>query len=111
MKKNNETLGSIGFFPPEILCKKEYSFNVEFWNIGVMAYYYLFNELPYGLNENIQIIKSTDISKIIFNHKNKIENNNIKYIKILEKIILDCLKFDINERGKNLKQILDENLK
>ena len=110
-EKTNETLGSIGFFPPEILCKKEYSFNVEFWNIGVMAYYYLFNELPYGLNENIQIIKSTDISKIIFNHKNKIENNNIKYIKILEKIILDCLKFDINERGKNLKQILDENLK
>ncbi len=107
-EKTNETLGSVGFFPPEILCKKEYSFNVEYWNIGVMAYYYLFNELPFGFNENIEIIKSTDIEKNIFNHNNKINANNFKSIKYLEKIILDCLKLDINERGKNLKKILEE---
>ena len=77
-------------------------------NIGVMAYYYLFNELPYGFNENIEIIKSTDIEKNIFNHNNKINANNFKSIKYLEKIILDCLKLDINERGKNLKKILEE---
>ncbi len=107
-EKTNETLGSVGFFPPEILCKKEYSFNVEYWNIGVMAYYYLFNELPFGFNENIEIIKSTDIEKNIFNHNNKINANNFKSIKYLEKIILDCLKLDLNERVKNLKKISEE---
>ena len=107
-EKANEALGSVGFFPPEILCKKEYSFNVEYWNIGVMAYYYLFNELPFGFNEGIEKIKSTDIGKIIFNHKNKIKSNNFKYIKNLEKIILDCLKLDINERGKNLTKIIED---
>ena len=109
-EKSNESLGSVGFFPPEVLCKKEYNFNIEYWNIGVMSYYYLFNELPFGMNGKIDIIKNINIEEIILKRETEFNQKFYKFIHILGKITIDCLKLDINERGKNLDKIIMEEI-
>ena len=109
-EKSNESLGSVGFFPPEVLCKKEYNFNIEFWNIGVMSYYYLFNELPFGMNGKIDVIKKINIEEIILKRETEFKQKFYKFIHILGKITIDCLKLDINERGKNLDKIIMEEI-
>ena len=109
-EKSNESLGSVGFFPPEVLCKKEYNFNIEYWNIGVMSYYYLFNELPFGMNGKIDVIKNINIEEIILKRETEFNQKFYKFIHILGKITIDCLKLDINERGKNLDKIIMEEI-
>ncbi len=98
-----EPLGSVGFFPPEILEKKSYSFKIDYWNIGVISFYYLYNNMPFDNCENINEIKNMDLYNILFGNCDNNINNSAKSIK---NIILSCLKIDSINRGENLDKYI-----
>ena len=98
-----EPLGSVGFFPPEILEKKSYSFKIDYWNIGVISFFYLYNNMPFDNCENINEIKNMDLYNILFGGCDNNVNNSAKSIK---NIILSCLKFDSIKRGENLDKYI-----
>ena len=98
-----EPLGSIGFFPPEILEKKSYSFKIDYWNIGVISFFYLYNNMPFDNCENIDEIKNMNLYNILFGNCDNNVNNSVKSIK---NIILSCLTFDSINRGENLDKYI-----
>ena len=101
----NDIFGSFGdIFPPEILEKKPYSFPVDYWNIGVISYYYLYNNYPFEDLKNVNDIKNFNLYKFLFDN---CDNNNINtYDNSIKNIILSCMKIDVNNRGKDLDNYL-----
>ena len=103
----NEALGSYGFFPPEMLMKKEYNLKIEYWNIGIITFYYLFNYFPFGDSKNYNDIKNFNINKFINQHGNGEKKYSV-YVKKMKDIILTCLNLNVNERGCKLNYIINE---
>ena len=94
----NDIFGSFSYFPPEILEKKPYSFFIDYWNIGVFSYFYLYNNVPFEDTKNFNDIKKFDLYKFFFDN---CENNNTNnYANYIKNIILFCMKIDVNKRGK-----------
>ena len=101
----NDIFGSFGYFPPEILEKKSYSFPVDYWNIGVISYFYLYNNIPFENLKNVNDIKKFNLYKFLFDN---CDNNNINnYANSIKNIILSCMKIDMNNRGKDLDNYLN----
>ena len=103
----NDTLGSFGFFPPEILNKKEYNLNIEYWNIGIMTFLYLYNYFPFGECSHYNDIMLFDVNKFI-NEDNKDYGKYNYYVNKMKQIILTCLNLNINDRGCKLNQIIND---
>ena len=100
----NDIFGSFSYFPPEILEKKPYSFSIDYWNIGIISYFYLYNNIPFENINNVNEIKNFDLYKFLFDN---CENNNLnKYANSIKNIILSCMKIDVNNRGKDLDNFL-----
>ena len=59
--KNNisESVGSIFYAAPEIIKNLEYDEKCDLWSLGITLYELLFNELPYGKNPTINMIKQS----------------------------------------------------
>ena len=59
--KNNisESVGSIFYAAPEIIKNLEYDEKCDLWSLGITLYELLFNELPYGKNATINMIKQS----------------------------------------------------
>ena len=105
----NEPLGSYCYFPPEMLLGNKYPLKVEYWNIGIITFYYLFNFFPFGQSDNVLEIQNFNICKFI--KQQNLDNVNGKYSIFIQKmkdIIITCLNLDINKRGYNLNNILQE---
>ena len=98
-EKINEFLGSYGYFSPEIIEKKSYSFETDFWNLGIISFYFLYNFNPFKNCESINEIKQFDLCKFLNDNCDNNINNSANSIK---QIIISCLNFNVNERGKNI---------
>ena len=98
-EKINEFLGSYGYFSPEIIEKKSYSFETDFWNLGIISFYFLYNFNPFKNCESINEIKQFDLYKFLNDNCDNNINNSANSIK---QIIISCLNFNVNERGKNI---------
>ena len=103
----NDPLGSFGFFPPEILNKNEYNLKIEYWNIGIITFLYLYNYFPFGECSHYNDIMKFNVNKFI--------NDDIKdygkynyFVNKMKQIILTCLNLNINERGCKLEQIIND---
>ena len=106
-EKQKEALGSYGFFPPEMLLNKRYNLNIDYWNIGIISFYFLFKYYPFGNCSEIQDIQKFDVNKFVKEYY--FENEKYSYyIDKIKEIIFSCLNIDINQRGKNLKDIIND---
>ena len=106
-EKQKEALGSYGFFPPEMLLNKRYNINIDYWNIGIISFYFLFKYYPFGNCSEIQDIQKFDVNKFVKEYY--FENEKYSYyIDKIKEIIFSCLNIDINQRGKNLKEIIND---
>ncbi len=106
-EKQKEALGSYGFFPPEMLLNKRYNINIDYWNIGIISFYFLFKYYPFGKCSEIQDIQKFDVNKFVKEYY--FENEKYSYyIDKIKEIIFSCLNIDINQRGKNLKEIIND---
>ena len=106
-EKQKEALGSYGFFPPEMLLNKRYNLNIDYWNIGIISFYFLFKYYPFGNCSEIQDIQKFDVNKFVKEYY--FENEKYSYyIDKIKEIIFSCLNIDINQRGKNLKEIIND---
>jgi serine/threonine protein kinase len=107
LKKKKEALGSYGYFPPEMILNKRYNLNIDFWNIGIICFYFLFKFFPFGKSSEIGDIKQFDVNKFVKEYHFENEKYSF-FIEKIKEIIYSCLNFDINQRGKDLKDIINE---
>ena len=106
-EKKKEALGSYGYFPPEMILNKRYNLNIDFWNIGIICFYFLFKFFPFGKSSEIGDIKQFDVNKFVKEYHFENEKYSF-FIEKIKEIIYSCLNFDINQRGKDLKDIINE---
>jgi serine/threonine protein kinase len=90
-----------------MLMKKEYNLKIEYWNIGIITFYYLFNYFPFGDSKNYNDIKNFNVNKFINQHGNGEKKYSV-YVKKMKDIILTCLNLNVNERGCKLNYIINE---
>ena len=44
---SNDTSGTPGYMAPEVMCRKEHSFPVDFFAVGVIGYEFMLGRRPY----------------------------------------------------------------
>ena len=111
----NEMFGSYGFFPPEMILNQKYNKNAEFWNVGLISFYLIFNYLPFDNDVNEDKLNKFEIKKYLLeNEKNifklkklKEDNYEEKYLNYIKNMVITLLNKDIKLRGKEIKQIFD----
>ena len=90
-----------------MLLNKRYNLNIDYWNIGIISFYFLFKYYPFGNCSEIQDIQKFDVNKFVKEYY--FENEKYSYyIDKIKEIIFSCLNIDINQRGKNLKDIIND---
>ena len=57
-----DTSGTPGYMAPEVMCRKNHSFAVDYFAAGVMAYEFMFGKRPY-LGKNRKEIRDQILSK------------------------------------------------
>ena len=93
-------VGTPNYMSPEVLKGKEYSFNCDYWSVGVCCYLIYFGKLPFGENikDVMQLYK--DILKA-----------NVKIPKdcplIVKELIDGLLKKDVSKRINSFDKVLD----
>ena len=106
-EKKKEALGSYGYFPPEMILNKRYNLNIDFWNIGIICFYFLFKFFPFGKSSEIGDIKQFDVNKFVKEYHFENEKYSFYFDKMKE-IIFSCLNFNIYQRGKHLNKIIND---
>ena len=90
----NLNVGSLVFTAPEILLNYKYRMNIDTWSCGIMAYFLLFDNLPFNINSSEdepdlvkqKIIQSKFKFPYVNNEKNKLDEKIRKFIELaLEK--------------------------
>jgi len=69
----SESVGSYFYAAPEIIKNLEYDEKCDLWSLGITLYELLFNQLPYGKNVTINMIKQSIYCEDNF-HYNKIND-------------------------------------
>ena len=93
-------VGTPNYMSPEVLKGKEYSFNCDYWSVGVCCYLIYFGKLPFGedIKDVMQLYK--DILKA-----------NVKIPKdcplIVKELIDGLLKKDVAKRINSFDKVLD----
>ena len=80
----SESVGSYFYAAPEIIKNLEYDEKCDLWSLGITLYELLFNQLPYGKNVTISIIKQSIYYEDNF-HYNK--TNDFEINELLEKLL------------------------
>ena len=84
--KNNisESVGSYFYAAPEIIKNLEYDEKCDLWSLGITLYELLFNQLPYGKNVTINMVKQSIYyeDRFFLNKTNEYEINEL-----LEKLL------------------------
>ncbi len=101
-QKVDDCLGSFGYFPPEIINGNLYSFEVDYWNIGIISYIFLYDKLPF--KERITVDLINQFHKKLLPPLRK-ECNFTDKFKTIVKLLLIVNK---EERVKNYNFILKE---
>ena len=101
-QKVDDCLGSFGYFPPEIINGNLYSFEVDYWNIGIISYIFLYDKLPFKEKITVDLINQFHKKKLPSLRK---ECNITENFKAIVKLLLVVNK---EERRKNYNFILKE---
>ena len=97
--KNNisESVGSYYYSAPEIIKNLEYDEKCDLWSLGITLYELLFNQLPYGKNATINMVKQSVYydDNIILNktNENQIDDLLEKLLTINHKNRISHLEF------------------
>ena len=111
IKENiSESFGSYFYAAPEIIKNLEYDEKCDLWSLGITLYELLFNQLPYGKDVTINIIKQSIYYEDNFNYN---KTNNYQINNLLEKLLTINQKNRINHNEffkyiNNNKNILEE---
>ena len=102
IKKNitKTIIGTPMFTAPEILKGKGYSYSCDYWSVGIILYYLLYGEYPFGNNAK----QPDTIYKEILNRKINIplsKGDNGNFRKFLEKLLIK----DVQSRITSFKQV------
>ena len=96
IKENtSESVGSYLYAAPEIIKNLEYDEKCDLWSLGITLYELLFNQLPYGKNATINMIKQSIYYEDNF-HYNKI--NDEKVNELFNKLLTISPKNRINHK-------------
>lgn len=63
--KCNSFLGTVDYMAPEIIAGKEYSFAVDWWSLGALAFDLLTGKPPFGGNNNAKIEQAIVHKKLV----------------------------------------------
>ncbi len=104
IKKNmtKTIIGTPMFTAPEILNGKGYSFSCDYWSVGIILYYLLYAEYPFGNNAK----QPDTIYKEILNRKINFplsKGDNGSFRKFLEKLLIK----DIHLRISSFQNVLE----
>jgi serine/threonine protein kinase len=78
--------GSPLYMAPEIIIKGKYSYQVDFWALGIMLYEMIYGTQPFVAKSHYELIKFIKKKDIVFNDKIKVSNECKDLIKGLLKI-------------------------
>ena len=96
IKENtSESVGSYFYAAPEIIKNLKYDEKCDLWSLGITLYELLFNQLPYGKNATINMIKKLIYYEDIF-YYNKINKNKVN--DLFKKLLTICPKNRISHR-------------
>ncbi|EAS06228.2 Serine/Threonine kinase domain protein (macronuclear) [Tetrahymena thermophila SB210] len=84
-------IGTPLFLAPEIQEDKEYGFEVDIYSLGVLLYFMLFNDYPFG-GSGIQLYNNMKSEKIDF------KKNGVVISSQLKDLIVRLLKYDREQR-------------
>jgi serine/threonine protein kinase len=59
---SNDTSGTPGYMAPEVMCRKDHSFSVDYFALGVIAYEFMLGKRPY-LGKDRKEIKDNMLAK------------------------------------------------
>ena len=59
---SNDTSGTPGYMAPEVMCRKDHSFTVDYFAVGVIAYEFMLGKRPY-LGRDRREIKENMLAK------------------------------------------------
>jgi len=106
IKENtSESEGSYFYAAPEIIKNLKYDEKCDLWSLGITLYELLFNQLPYGKNATINMIKKSIYYEDIF-YYNKINKNKVN--DLFKKLLTICPKNRISH--KELFNYINKNL-
>ena len=102
--KTNENYGTFIYSSPEVLLSIPYNNKIDCWSLGVIFFYLEYTFLPFNIigteKENEQgIAKKIVVNELKIPQKKDYSNNDDISKNIMVKIILECLKKNINQRG------------
>jgi serine/threonine protein kinase len=96
IKENtSESVGSYLYAAPEIIKNLEYDEKCDLWSLGITLYELLFNQLPYGKNVSINMIKQSIYYEDNF-HYNKINDKEVN--DLFKKLLTISPKNRINHK-------------
>ena len=105
-KKNNSSEGSgtPGYMAPEIILRKNYSFCVDFFAIGVMGYEFIFGERPFK-GKNRKDYKKSLLKNGVQINKEDVKGWSLESIDFINKCLKrkDVKRLGYNEGVKELK--------
>lgn len=65
-KKYNKYVGTPSYIAPEVLMKKPYDKDVDWWSMGILMYELLFNKPPFNSRQNKELFRKILTKDIIF---------------------------------------------
>ena len=93
-KTSRTICGTLSYIAPEMITKENYSFEVDWWSLGVISYQLFFDKLPFNGNNQKELFES------IINHKLEIpeECDN----PLLSSFLNNLLEKDPSKRLNNI---------
>ena len=101
-EKRNESYGTIGYIPPEVLEGKLYDKSCDIWTIGILSYLLLVRCLPFDDDHSDEEIKNMILNEEVAYPQNLWKKKSKEGLFFVENV----LRKDATQRF-NIKDILD----
>ena len=96
-EKANEVIGTIQYLAPEIVKKEEYSYQVDWWTLGIFTYFMMCGKFPFDHEKGSTTVIKRKIKRGEFDFPTQ-ETDGFEVSDLFKDFVTKCLEQDPNKR-------------